>query len=88
MPGAINVPWSQMLPQSGDFTFVDPKRAESIFRHAGVELDRPIISTCGSGVTAAVLAFQMARIGKSDWQVYDGSWHEWGQREDLPKESV
>lgn len=87
MPGAINIPWSNMLPQSGDFTFVDRQKAESIFRDAGVDLKKKVISTCGSGVTAAVLAFQMARIGKSDWVVYDGSWHEWGQRDDLPKES-
>jgi thiosulfate/3-mercaptopyruvate sulfurtransferase len=88
MPGAINVPWGRMIPQSGDFTFVSPQRAEAIFREAGVDIDRPVIATCGSGVTAAILAFQLARIGKTDWTLYDGSWHEWGQRDDLPKETT
>lgn len=88
MPGAINVPWGRMIPQNGDFTFVSPEQAEAIFREAGVDIDRPVIATCGSGVTAAILAFQLARLGKADWTIYDGSWHEWGQRDDLPKETV
>ena len=88
MPGAINVPWGRMIPQSGDFTFVSPQQAETIFREAGVDIDRPVIATCGSGVTAAILAFQLARLGRTDWTLYDGSWHEWGQRDDLPKETT
>jgi thiosulfate/3-mercaptopyruvate sulfurtransferase len=88
MPGAINVPWGQMIPQGGDFTFVTPERAEEILRKAGVDLSKPVIVTCGSGVTAAILALQLTRIGKRDWSLYDGSWHEWGQRPDLPKESA
>ena len=88
MPGAINVPWGKMIPQSGDFTFVDPAKAQAILTEGGVDLSKPVIATCGSGVTAAILAFQLARIGKTDVTLYDGSWHEWGQRADLPKESV
>lgn len=88
MPGAINVPWGRMIPQSGDFTFVDPDKAEAILTESGVDLSKPVIATCGSGVTAAILAFQLARMGKTDATLYDGSWHEWGQRPDLPKESV
>ncbi len=88
MPGAINIPWSTMLPQSGDFTFVEPATAEAIFRKAGVDIDKTIVSTCGSGVTAAVLVLQLARLGKINWTLYDGSWHEWGQRDDLPKQSL
>ena len=88
MPGAINVPWGRMIPQSGDFTFIDPDKAETILKESGVDLSKPVIATCGSGVTAAILAFQLARMGKTDVTLYDGSWHEWGQRPDLPKESV
>lgn len=86
MPGAVNLPWSRLVRQDGDFSFEDPGTAERIFREAGVDPDRPIITTCGSGVTAAVLAFQLMRMGKGGWKIYDGSWNEWGRRDDLPRE--
>jgi thiosulfate/3-mercaptopyruvate sulfurtransferase len=88
MPGAVNIPWGKMIPQSGDFTFLPPEHARDLFASADVDLSKPVIVTCGSGVTAAVLAFQLARLGKSDVTLYDGSWHEWGQRSDLPKVSA
>ncbi|WP_083195074.1 sulfurtransferase [Pararhodobacter sp. CCB-MM2] len=88
MPGAVNLPWGKLLPQSGDFTFVAPDTAAELIEGVGVDLSKPVIATCGSGVTAAILLFQLARAGKSDVTLYDGSWHEWGQRDDLPKESL
>lgn len=88
MPGAINLPWNRMIRQSGDFAFEDPTAAARIFREAGVDPERPIICTCGSGVTAAVLAFQLTRLGCTDWSIYDASWNEWGRRPDLPRESL
>jgi thiosulfate/3-mercaptopyruvate sulfurtransferase len=88
MPGAVNLPWTRMMRQSDDFGFEPPEAAEAIFREIGIDPDKPIITTCGSGVTAAVLAFQLMRTGKASWKIYDGSWNEWGCRDDLPKEAV
>ncbi|SFU22394.1 sulfurtransferase [Mesorhizobium sp. YR577] len=88
MPGAINVSWNALIEQKEPFTFVSPMKARELFEATGVDLSRPAIATCGSGVTAAIIAFQLERIGKHDWRLYDASWHEWGQCEDLPKESV
>lgn len=85
MPGAINVSWRAMINQDGDFSFLPPDAARALFENAGVDLDRPVIATCGSGITAAVLAFQLQRIGHTNWKIYDGSWYEWAQRDDLPK---
>jgi thiosulfate/3-mercaptopyruvate sulfurtransferase len=57
---------------------------ERRFRAAGVDLARPIVTTCGSGVTAAVLALALARLGAWRTAVYDGSWSEWGAAGDTP----
>jgi thiosulfate/3-mercaptopyruvate sulfurtransferase len=54
------------------------------FEAAGVDLDRPLITTCGSGVSAALLALALARLGRYDVPVYDGSWSEWGASPDTP----
>ena len=81
MPGAINLPFGQLLNPDGAL-----KRGaalEAAFRDAGVDLDRPVITTCGSGVTAAILTLGLAEIGRSS-RLYDGSWAEWGARADTP----
>lgn len=87
MPGARNLPWSRLLPQCDAYGFVPPEKTLALMSELGVDLEQPLIATCGSGVTAAILLFQLARAGKSDVRLYDGSWHEWGQRDDLPKET-
>jgi thiosulfate/3-mercaptopyruvate sulfurtransferase len=88
MPGAVNLPWTTMLEGPPNYRFRTPEEAERIFRAAGIDPDRPIITTCGSGVTAAVLAFQLARMGRQKWRIYDGSWNEWGRRADLPRRTL
>ena len=81
MPGAVNVPMTDLV---ADGRFKDDRDLKEVFTEAGVHLDRPVITTCGSGVTAAVLAFGLARLGVEDVKLYDGSWSEWGAQTDLP----
>ncbi len=81
MPGALNVPWSAVVEDGG---LAAPDRLRSVFQAAGVDVGRPIIATCGSGVSACVLAFALARLGLDTTSVYDGSWTEWGGRNDAP----
>ncbi|MEY4160538.1 MAG: hypothetical protein RLZZ136_1159 [Pseudomonadota bacterium] len=84
IPGACNVPFGQMFNTDG--TWKDRDSLAQAFIAAGVNLDRPIITTCGSGVTACCLTFGLHLIGKDDVALYDGSWTEWGADPSLPKE--
>lgn len=81
MPGARNLPFDQLISNGA---LRSSAEIDAAFRAAGVDPDQPVIATCGSGLTAAVLALALARLGHSDAAVYDGSWTEWGGRTDTP----
>jgi thiosulfate/3-mercaptopyruvate sulfurtransferase len=72
------VPFTTLLDPS-DRTWLPPERLREVFASAGVALDAPVITTCGSGVTACVVALALHLLGHRDVAVYDGSWAEWGQ---------
>jgi len=81
MPGARNAPWTEMV---ADGALAETSRLRGAFEAAGVDLAAPIITTCGSGVSASLLALALAELGRPDVAVYDGSWSEWGGRDDTP----
>jgi thiosulfate/3-mercaptopyruvate sulfurtransferase len=83
MPGAFNVPYDRLL-DGGRLASRD--KIAKAFTSAGVDLDKPIITSCGSGVTAAILTFALESLGKEPKGLYDGSWAEWGSRPDLAVE--
>jgi thiosulfate/3-mercaptopyruvate sulfurtransferase len=80
MPRSFNVPSTEVV-RNGSLTSRDD--IEAAFKTAGVDLDKPIITSCGSGVTAAILAFALDAIGKPPAGLYDGSWSEWASRPDV-----
>jgi thiosulfate/3-mercaptopyruvate sulfurtransferase len=83
MPRSFNVPYARLV-ENGQL--VSRARIEAAFTDAGVDLDKPVITSCGSGVSAAILTFALESIGKEPRGLYDGSWAEWGSRPDLPVE--
>lgn len=84
IPGAKNVHYASLL--NPDKTMKSPAEIRKIFEAAGVDLKKPIITSCGSGVTAAILTLGLSMIGHSDTALYDGSWAEWGADAALPVE--
>ena len=82
IPGSKNIPYGRFFEADG--TWKQPQAIRAVFAEAGLDLDRPLVATCGSGITASVIAFAAHLIGR-DVPVYDGSWSEWGAHPATPK---
>jgi thiosulfate/3-mercaptopyruvate sulfurtransferase len=85
VPGSRSLPFARLLDADG--TMKDEDGLRAAFAEAGVDLYRPVITTCGSGVTAAIVNLALERLGHEDHSLYDGSWSEWGMYDDLAVET-
>ena len=83
IPGSFNLPYSALFAENG--TYLPKEQMKALFESAGIDLTRPTITTCGSGMTASVLLFAMHLCGKNDVLLYDGSWMEWAADPETPK---
>jgi thiosulfate/3-mercaptopyruvate sulfurtransferase len=84
IPGSLNLPYDELYRSDG--TLLPPEELRRRFMAAGLDLDRGVVTSCGSGVTASVLALALYLVGRTDAAVYDGSWTEWAGRDDTPVE--
>ncbi|QDY42706.1 3-mercaptopyruvate sulfurtransferase [Candidatus Pantoea soli] len=83
IPHSLNVPWNELVVNG---TLKPAAELRQLFENAGVRLDQPVVASCGSGVTAVVVILALTSLGVRDVTLYDGSWSEWGSRDDLPIE--
>ncbi|MBF9003555.1 MULTISPECIES: 3-mercaptopyruvate sulfurtransferase [Vibrio] len=83
IPNSLNLPWANVLdPETKKL--LPKEELRQLYLDAGVDFNKPVIASCGSGLTACILALGMTLVGHTDWAVYDGSWDEWGRNLDLP----
>ena len=80
MPGALNLPFQELIGTGGKL--LDNAKLKRTLESAGVDMRKPVTTTCGSGVTAAILTLALESIGHDDLSLYDGSWTDWASRED------
>jgi thiosulfate/3-mercaptopyruvate sulfurtransferase len=85
IPGSRNLPYAHLVDDRG--LLRSPSELHAIVTGAGIDVNQPLIASCGSGVTACSLLFALHVLGVTDTALYDGSWTEWGQREDMPVET-
>lgn len=83
IPGSLNLPFGAVF--NADGTYKSAEDLRTVFANAGVDLDKPVVTSCGSGITASVLLFALHLVGTSDTALYDGSWMEWEADPDTPK---